>query len=63
MSRINGEKSRANLQRRRRTEQRLKDRLDRAAALAAKPAVAAKPAAAPAKAEKPAKKPAKAASE
>ena len=43
MSRINGEKSRANLQRRRRTMQLLKDRVARAAgaAPAAKPAAPA----------------------
>jgi hypothetical protein len=47
MSRINGEKSRANLQKRRRTMQRLKDRTDREAVAAAKPAPVAE--AAPAK--------------
>ena len=49
MSRINGEKARATITRRRRTAQRLKDRLGRAAAGAAATAAAAKPA-------KPAKK-------
>jgi len=40
MSRINGEKSRANLERRRRTMQRLKDRVARAA-MTEKPAAPA----------------------
>lgn len=42
MSRINGEKSRANLQRRRRTMQRLKDQVARAAATSKPAAPAAK---------------------
>ncbi|HSP13224.1 MAG TPA: hypothetical protein VLV78_00570 [Thermoanaerobaculia bacterium] len=45
MSRINGEKSRANLQKRKRTQQRMKDRAARAAAMGktAAPAVKAAP--------------------
>ncbi len=43
MSRINGEKSRANLQKRRRTQQRMKDRAARAAAMGKTTAPAAKP--------------------
>ena len=42
MSRINGEKSRANLQKRRRTMQRLKDRVARAEATSKPAAPAAK---------------------
>ena len=45
MSRISGEKARANITKRRRTAQRAKDRAARAAAMA-KPAAAAKPKAA-----------------
>jgi hypothetical protein len=42
MSRINGEKSRANLQKRKRTMQRMKDRAARAAAMGKTSAPAAK---------------------
>jgi hypothetical protein len=54
MSRINGEKARAAITRRRRTAQRLKDRIGRTAAGEAAAAKAAAPAA-PAKAKKAAK--------